>query len=242
MSILITVLLCFHILFILHKSWIAVLRTGLFIWLMPVKSQHLGCQNLWKRNYKGFRAEHHVTPQWGNWFSMWTKAYWEEWAHVRHGETSGKGCWATWSVPLCMFPAMPGHVPGTRPCPDTLSELTQSHSPAPSHVRGQGSSASVTNTLQSTRATPHLWSLPGAEIGWTFMLYQLSAPSCLCGGLQGLLWGEDRAAPCWTKLDPAPMAPSQGTAEPSSQAAGVSWKMYLRNSKSPHDGVKDEEK
>lgn len=28
------------------------LRIGFFVWLMPAKSQHLGCQHLWKRTRK----------------------------------------------------------------------------------------------------------------------------------------------------------------------------------------------
>lgn len=193
MSILITVLLCFHILFTLHKSWIAVLRIGLFIWLMPVKSQHLRCQNLWKRNYKGFRAAHHVTPHQGNWFSKWSKAYWEEWAHVRHGKTSGKGCWAARSVPLCTSPAMPGHALGRRPRPDTLSELTQSPKPQPSPIPCQRPGLFSQCYQHPAWHQGHSSPLIFTERGDWMNIHVEPAVST-----QLLVWGSAGAAPCWT--------------------------------------------
>lgn len=71
MSILLTVLLCFHTLFILHKSWTA-LRTGLLTWSCPEKPRTWFASTCGK-GYDGFRAAHQVTPT-TNWSSMWSKA------------------------------------------------------------------------------------------------------------------------------------------------------------------------
>lgn len=147
MSILLTALLCFHTLFILHKSWIAVLRTGLLIWLTSEKKKCLFCQHPWKR-LERIQTAYLVTPT-TNWFSIWSKV---------------KGCWSTLQWPLTtQWPLVtPGHVAGKKNFillqRDTTSWPTawaQSHSPKPQPSLVARPPQPVNTTGQDRRFNEH---------------------------------------------------------------------------------------
>lgn len=194
MSILLTVLLCFHTLFILHKSWTA-LRTGLLIWSCPEKPRTWFASTCGK-GYDGFRAAHQVTPT-TNWSSMWSKAKADSTLYSDHSQrplvTPGH---ANRQQSLSCFSSRPHPVP----VPE-LEVTAQSHNQA----RDQASAGCITGFLEwhHSHSSPLLLRRTGDLIN----IYGLQGviTKVLSMGLHGPLWGKAGSAPYWARLEPSSM-------------------------------------
>lgn len=153
MSILLTVLLCFHTLLILHKSWTA-LRIGLLIWSCPEKPSTWFASTR-EKGYGGFRAAYQVTPT-TNRSSTWSKAKADSTLYSDHSP----GPWWHQVMPkdCSPYPASAvGHV-----LSQCLSSKSQPKATNKQEVRPL--QAAPQASWNGTTAIPHLCSWVGQEI------------------------------------------------------------------------------
>lgn len=212
MSILLTVLLCFHTLLILHKSWTA-LRIGLLIWSCPEKPSTWFASTR-EKSYGGFRAAYQVIPT-ANRSSTWSKAKADSTLYSDHSP----GPWWHQAMPN-------GYCFSSRPRPVPVPELkvtAQSHKQA----GGQASAGCTTGFLEwhHGHSSPLLLSRTGDLMN----IYGVQGviTKVMAVGLHGPLRGKAGAAPCWSWL------------EPSNFVGGASGKACLIKGKEPPGDVRN---